>query len=360
MPEGRREERRMPPSDAGTFAVQPLLERLLADQDLEDAAAREFMEAAMAGRVPPSSLAAFLMALRAKGESESELAAFAAVLREKAVRVQAPPGTLDTCGTGGDRSATFNISTAVALTVAGMGVPVAKHGNRSVSSHSGSADALKVLGVNIEASVPVLERCLRECGLAFLFAPAHHPSLKHAAGVRRELGVRTVFNLLGPLANPALARRQLLGVFEPRWCEAFARVLKRLGSEAAVVASGVGPEGRGHLDEVSTWGPTTLAWLKDGQVRTESFEARSLGFAPPPPGSLNVKTPEESARKVREVLAGKPGPAREIVLANAAAAAQVAGRANSWNDGVTLAAEALDGARAAKVLERLIALSNQA
>jgi anthranilate phosphoribosyltransferase len=341
------------------FAIRPHLERLLARLDLDAAAAREVMEAVMAGRVPPASLAAFLIALRAKGESEAEIAVFAAVLREKAVHVAAPPGTLDTCGTGGDGSATFNVSTAVALTAAGMGIPVAKHGNRSVSSNSGSADVLKVLGVNIEAPVPVLERCLRECGLAFLFAPAHHPSLKHAAAVRRELGVRTVFNLLGPLANPALARRQLLGVFEPRWCPTFAWVLGRLGSEAAVVACGAGAEGRGYLDEVSTFGATMLAWLKDGQVRTEDFEARSLGYQPPPPESLTVATPEASARMLRDVLAGKPGPTREIVVLNAAAAAQVAGRAGSWKDGVALAEEALDSGKAGHVLEKLVAITNQ-
>lgn len=341
------------------FAVAPHLESLLARRELTPAAAREVMEAIMAGRVGTASMAAFLTALRAKGETENEIAAFASVLREKAVHVQAPPGTLDTCGTGGDRSDTFNISTAVALVVAGTGIPVAKHGNRSVSSRSGSADVLKVLGVNIEAPVPVLERCLREVGLAFLFAPAHHPGLKHAAPVRREMGIRTVFNLLGPLANPALAKRQLLGVFDPQWCEIFARVLKQLGSESAVVVCGVGPGGHACLDEVSTWGPTTIARLRDGEVRHETLDPASLGFQPPLSGALSVDSPEASARMVRTVLDGAKGPARDIVCLNAAAAAQVAGKAGNWQEGLRCAQKSIDDGRANEVLRKLIEESNR-
>jgi anthranilate phosphoribosyltransferase len=340
------------------FAMAPHLEALLAHQELKREAAQEVMEAIMAGRVPPASMAAFLTALRAKGETENEIAAFATVLREKAVHVQAPPGTLDTCGTGGDRSDTFNISTAVALVVAGMGIPVAKHGNRSVSSRSGSADVLKTLGVNIEAPVPVLERCLREVGLAFLFAPAHHPGLKHAAPVRREMGIRTVFNLLGPLANPALARRQLLGVFDPQWCEVFARVLKQLGSDSALVACGIGPGGHACLDEVSTWGPTVIAWLRDGEIRRETVDPRAFGFQPPPPGALSVDGPEASAQVVRSILDGAKGPARDIVCLNAAAAALVAMKAPTWEEGLNCAARAIDEGRAREVLQKLVAVSN--
>ncbi len=341
------------------FAMTPHLESLLARRELQPDAAREVMEAIMAGRVGPASMAGFLTALRAKGETENEIAAFATVLREKAVRVHAPPGTLDTCGTGGDRSDTFNISTAVALVAAGMGVPVAKHGNRSVSSRSGSADVLKTLGVNIEAPVPVLERCLREVGLAFLFAPAHHPGLKHAAPVRREMGIRTVFNLLGPLANPALAQRQLLGVFDPQWCEIFARVLKRLGSEAAIVACGIGPGGRACLDEVSTWGPTIIARLQRGAILRETVDPLAFGIQPPAPDALSVDGPEASARMVRAVLDGAQGPAREIVCLNAAAAALVAGQAGDWKEGLVCAARSIDQGRAREVLRRLVEESNR-
>ena len=346
-------------SNSTPFAMAPHLESLLARRELAPAAAREVMAAIMAGQVPPASMAAFLTALRAKGETENEIAAFAAVLREKAVHVKAPPGTLDTCGTGGDRSDTFNISTAVALVVAGMGIPVAKHGNRSVSSRSGSADVLKTLGVNIEAPVPVLERCLREVGLAFLFAPAHHPGLKHAASVRREMGIRTVFNLLGPLANPALAKRQLLGVFDPQWCEVFARVLKRLGSESAMVACGIGPGGHACLDEVSTWGPTVIAWLHDGNVRRETVDPNALHIQPPAPGALSVDGPEASARMVRGVLDGQEGPARDIVCLNAAAAALVAQKAPTWEEGLNCAARSIDEGRAREVLRRLVEESNR-
>lgn len=336
------------------YVMTPHLEALLAHQEISPAAAREVMEAIMAGRVSPAAMAAFLTALRAKGETEAEVAAFAAVLREKAVHVAAPEGTLDTCGTGGDLSATFNISTGTALVVAGMGIPVAKHGNRSVSSRSGSADVLKALGVNIEVPVPVLEHCLKTVGIAFLFAPAHHPGLKHAAPVRREMGIRTVFNLLGPLANPALARRQLLGVFDPQWCELFARVLQRLGSERALIVCGVGPEGKACLDELSTWGPTVLAWLRNGHVHRETVDPRQLGLQPPAEGSLHVDTPEASARILREVLSGAKGPARDILLLNAAGAAQVAEKAASWEEGLALAAQSIDSGKANEVLQRLI------
>lgn len=345
-------------SDAPTpYAVAALLETALAKRDLAPADARTFMEALIEGRVPPASLAAVLVALRAKGESEAEIAAFAGVMRERSIRVQAPEGTLDTCGTGGDRSETFNISTCTALVAAGMGIPVAKHGNRSLSSKSGSSEVLKVLGVNIEAPVPVIERCLREAGIGFLFAPAMHPGMKHAGPVRRELGIRTVFNLLGPLANPARARRQLLGVFEPRLCEVFARVLQALGSEAALVVCGAGMQG-GWLDEVSTMGPTTIARLHAGAVHVETFDATALSFARPAAQALVAESPEASAAVIRKVLDGQIGSAREIVLANAAAAALAAGRANTWLEGAALAAEALDTGRARKALEDLARLSN--
>jgi len=348
------------PEQGDAFVITPFLETLLAGGELAYADAKIVMEAVVGGRVAPPALGAFLAALRAKGESTLEIAAFAEVMREHAVRIQAPEGALDTCGTGGDKSDTFNISTATALVAAGMGIPVAKHGNRSVSSKSGSADVLTVLGVHIEASTQVVERCIREAGIGFLFARSLHPGMKHAAPVRAAMGVRTVFNLLGPLSNPARAHLQLLGVFDPQWCRPFAEALSRLGSTSAMVVCGAGPGGTGHLDEVSTWGPTKVARLKDGEVSMEKIEPKSLGIEPPAPDALAVGSAEESARVIRDVLDGKEGPARDIVVLNAAAAAMVAGKANHWAEGVALASTSLDEGRGREVLEKLAAISNEA
>lgn len=346
-------------SDA-PYAVAPVVEQMLKGEHLSSDAAREAMLAIVEGRMPPVSLASFLTALRSKGEHVEELAAFASVMREKAVRIQAPEGVLDTCGTGGDKSETFNISTVTALVAAAMGIPIAKHGNRSVSSKSGSADVLRVLGVNVEAGTAQVERCIREAGIGFLFAPALHPGMKHAVPVRKELGIRTVFNLLGPLSNPAQAKRQLLGVFDPQWCEPFANVLNRMGSEAALVVCGAGPGGEGNLDEVSTWGPTTVARLANGSVSVETFEPSKVGISQPSADALAAKDPDDSAGIIRAVLKGETGPARDVVLVNGAAAAQAAGKASSWDEGMTLAAEALDSGKAADVLQKLAALSNEA
>lgn len=290
---------------APTYNAAPHLETLLARQDLTPEAATEVAEAIIAGKVGEASIAALLMALRIKGESVAEIAAFAKVMRTNATPVQAPPGTLDTCGTGGDRSGTFNISTAAALVAAGMGIPVAKHGGRSVSSSAGSADVLKALGVNTDATPACIEQCIKEAGIGFMFAPAHHPGMKHVAPVRKELGVRTIFNLLGPLANPAGAKLQLLGVCEPAWCEKLAAVLKLLGSESAMVVCGAGPEGLGYLDEVSTFGPTKIARLDNGQVTLEEIEAKTLGFESPRRQDLLVSNAEESAALITAVLNGK-------------------------------------------------------
>ncbi len=339
------------------LVIKPYLESLLSGVDLDEAAAAAVMAAVVEGRLPAPSMAAFLTALRAKGETEHELAAFAAVLRAHARRVQAPEGTVDTCGTGGDSSGTFNISTAAALVAAGMGIPVAKHGNRSVSSASGSADVLKALGVNIDAPLLIVEKCLREAGIAFLFAPALHPGMKHAAPVRRELGIRTVFNLLGPLSNPAFAKRQVLGVYEPRLCALFARVLAKLGSTDALVVCGAGAGGTGHLDEISTFGPSLIARLRNGEVLEEEFIPASLGLATPGAAALAVDGPEKSAATIRAVLAGQAGPARDVVVLNAAAAAQVAGLASDWKSGMDLAAASIDSGKALRALERLATLS---
>jgi anthranilate phosphoribosyltransferase len=341
------------------YSVTPHLDALLECRDLEPNAAADLMEAIVAGRVPPASVAAVAVALRMKGESVEELAAFAAVMRRRALQVHAPPGTLDTCGTGGDRSRTFNISTTTALVVAGMGIPVAKHGGRSITSTSGSPDVLKALGVNADVPPACVERCIREAGIGFMFAPTFHPGMRHVAPVRRELGVRTMFNLLGPLSNPANAAFQLLGVFDPALCSKFAEVLKQLGSRSAMVVCGVGPGGGGVLDEVSIFGPTTIARLSGGKVVTERFCAADLKISVPAADALRAGTPEESAKVVRGVLECKRGPARDIVVLNAAAAAIVAGKAENWGDGLKLAEQSLDEGKAKTALDKLIVESNR-
>ena len=293
------------------FNIKPILETLLDRRDLSAEQARSAMEAVIEGRMPPASLAAFALALRMKGESVDELAALASVMRQKAITIQCPPGALDTCGTGGDGSGTFNISTAVALVSAGMGIPVAKHGGRAASGATGSADVLKALGVNVDASPDIVERCIAQAGIGFLFAPVFHPGMRHAAEVRRELGVRTVFNLLGPLSNPAGARRQLIGVSRPEWCEKFALVLQRLGCESAMVVCGAAPGGNAWLDEVSTFGPTTIARLQNGELKIVSLDAAKFGIQPGKLKELVAADAAASAAMIRAVLSGAPSVIRK-------------------------------------------------
>ena len=344
-----------------TYSATIDLETILTGRDLSAQAAADFMTAVIDGRVAPATLAAMAIALRMKGESAAEIAAFAAIMRKRATRVNAPDCTLDTCGTGGDKSDTFNISTATAFVVAGMGIPVAKHGGGSVSSKTGSADVLKALGVCVVATPARVERCINEAGIGFMFAPAFHPGLKHAAAVRKELGVRTIFNLLGPLASPAAARLQLLGVYDPALCEKFAEVLKLLGSRCAMIVCGAGPGENGYLDEVSTFGPSTIAWLKDGAITMEQFHPESLGLARASGNGLSAADAEASAKIIHAVLneRQKKSPARDIVVLNAAAAARVAGRAAEWRDGLRQANESIDSGRAATALMKLIAISTE-
>ncbi|HYG78133.1 MAG TPA: anthranilate phosphoribosyltransferase [Planctomycetota bacterium] len=343
---------------SSTYNASPALEQLLARRDLSPESATELMEAIAAGRLSPASTAAILIALRAKGESVNEISSFARVMRQCAVRVNAPDKVLDTCGTGGDKSDTFNISTATAFVVAGMGIPVAKHGGRSVSSRTGSADVLKTLGVNLDASPTCVERCIANAGIGFMFAPAHHPAAKHVAPIRKELGVRTIFNLLGPLSNPAGAKLQLLGVFEPALCSTFASVLQALGSRSAMVVCGAGPGGEGCLDEMSTFGPTTVARLEAGRISVQQVDARALGIAVPARDALQAQSAESSAATIRKILDGEKGPPRDIVCLNAAAAAIVAGKANDWKEALALAGQSIDTGRASAALKSLCAISN--
>jgi len=340
----------MPPLD--TADLKPLLAHVAQGHSLSESQAEAAFEIIMSGNATPSQIGAFLMALRVRGETVEEIAAAARIMRAKAVAIEAPPGAIDTCGTGGDASGSFNISTASALVVASCGVPVAKHGNRALSSGSGSADVLRALGVNIEADFTIVRACLWEIGIGFLMAPRHHSATRHVAPARVELGTRTIFNLLGPLSNPAKAPRQLVGVFAPEWVRPMAEVLGRLGSERAWVVHGSG------LDELTTAGVTTVASLEDGRVETFEVAARDAGLPAARLEDLLGGVPEHNARLMRGLLAGTGGPLRDIVLLNSGAALLVAGKAATLEEGIELAARSLDSGAAQRVLENLVARTN--
>ena len=333
--------------------LRPLLGRVAAGHALSESEAEAAFEIIMSGNATPSQIGAFLMALRVRGETVDEIAGAARIMRSKALAIEAPPGTIDTVGTGGDASGTFNISTATALVVAGCGVPVAKHGNRAFSSKSGAADVLAALGVNIECDMAVVRRCLWEVGICFLMAPRHHSATRHVAPTRVELATRTIFNLLGPLSNPAGTRRQLVGVFAPEWVVPMAEVLGRLGAERAWVVHGSG------IDEITTAGTTVVAEYKDGRVREFEIVPEDAGIERVPLEALRGGEPQHNAALMRELLGGKGGPLRDIVLLNAGAALIVAGRAAELRDGMALAAEAIDSGAASRVLDRLIAETNR-
>ncbi|HJU18318.1 MAG TPA: anthranilate phosphoribosyltransferase, partial [Stellaceae bacterium] len=305
----------------GRGDLRPLLAKVAAGRALSEAEAEAAFDAIMSGDATPSQMGGLLMALRVRGESVDEIAGAARIMRAKAVPIDAPPGTVDTCGTGGDGSGSFNISTAAALVVAGCGVPVAKHGNRALSSRSGSADVLTALGVDIDADLAIVRRCLWEIGIGFLMAPRHHSATRHVAPTRVELGTRTIFNLLGPLSNPANARRQLVGVFAPEWVRPIAEVLGRLGAERAWVVHGAG------IDELTTAGRTTVAALADGRVESFEIDAAEHGLPPARVEDLKGGDPAHNAQLMRDLLEGTPGPLRDVVLLNSAAALLVAGRA---------------------------------
>jgi anthranilate phosphoribosyltransferase len=310
------------------------------------------MNQIMSGEATEAQIGSFLTALRLKGETVEEITGAAVVMREKAVKIQAPGECIDTCGTGGDHSLTINISTGAALVAAAAGLVVAKHGNRAASSACGSADVLKALGVNIEAEPRVVERCLAEVGIGFLFAPLMHGAMRYAIGPRREIGIRTVFNLLGPLTNPAGAGRQLLGVFDGNLTEALAMVLHSLGSQAALVVHGLD-----GLDEITLTGQTRVSELKDGRIKNYTVCPEDFGLKPCKLDALRGGDPEHNARILREVLADTPGPARDAVALNAGAAIYVGGKAPSLAEGVKQAQAALAAGQAKKKLEHLIQVS---
>jgi anthranilate phosphoribosyltransferase len=335
--------------------MKALLARVASGAPLNLAEARDAFEIMMSGDATPAQVGGFLMGLRVRGETVDELTGGAQALRERMLKVRAPDNAIDTCGTGGDASGTFNVSTAAALVVAACGVPVAKHGNRALSSRAGSADILTALGVNIDADLALVERAIRGAGIGFMMAPRHHGAMRHVAGARVELGTRTIFNLLGPLANPAGARRQLIGVFAREWVEPIARVLGQLGAERAWVVHGAD-----GLDELSTTGPSHVAELRDGTVSTFEVTPEQAGLPRARGDDLRGGDATTNADALRALLDGVRGPYRDIVVLNSAAALIVAGQAEDLAAGAARATDAIDSGAAREALRALVAISNEA
>jgi anthranilate phosphoribosyltransferase len=334
----------------------PRIQKLARGESLSLEESRDAMRTIMEGGATPAQIAAYLTALSIKGPTPDEIAGAALAMREKATRIDVGDlPVIDTCGTGGTGKKPFNISTCAALVAAGAGAYVAKHGNRGATSKCGSSDVLEALGVNIAATPAQVARCIREIRMGFLFAPQLHGAMKFAVPVRKEIGIRTVFNLLGPLTNPAGARRQLMGVFAKDLLDPIARVLLRLEVEHAMVVHSAD-----GLDEISLSAPTHVCEVRGGSITSYDLSPEVLGLPPGRMEDLRVETAPESAAAIREVLGGRPGPRRDIVVANAAAAIYVAGVAKDLFDGLKLAAESLDSGAAARVLERLVAMSHEA
>ena len=333
--------------------MQTTLSRLLDGHDLTRDEAREAMNTIMSGEATPAQIGGFLVALRLKGETADEIAGCAEAMRAHVLPVRPQRADLvDTAGTGGDGGRTFNISTAAALVAAAAGAGVAKHGNRAVSSSSGSADVLEALGFNLELEAPRIARSIDELGFGFLFAPAHHPAMRHAAPVRKELATRTVFNVLGPLTNPAGARAQVVGVYSPDLVPTVAEVLARLGARRAFVVHGAG-----GIDELSPAGPNLVCEVSEGRVREREIDPSDFGVPRCESNELVGGLPADNAATIREIFAGARGPKREAVLLNAGGAIAAGGHASDLSDGYALAAEAVDSGAAGERLEALIAFS---
>ncbi len=335
--------------------IKTMIAEAAAGRPLSLEQAKAAFDIMMSGDATPSQMGGLLMALRVRGETVDEITGGAMAMRARMATVKAPDHAIDTCGTGGDASGTYNVSTAASLVVAACGVTVAKHGNRALSSKSGSADVLTALGVDIEAPIETVERSIEEVGIGFMMAPRHHGAMRHVAGTRVELGTRTIFNLLGPLSNPAGTRRQLIGVFAKAWIRPLAEVLGRLGSERAWVV-----HGEDGLDEITTTGTTWVAELKDGAVETFEISPEVAGLPFATPADLKGGDAEHNAAALRAVLDGEASAYRDIVLLNAAAALVVADRADDLRSGVDMAAKAIDGGSARSTLDRLAAASRQA
>ncbi len=334
--------------------IQTAIKAMIARQDLTGDEMTTVMRQIMTGECTPSQIGGFLVGLHMKGESVDEISAAARVMRELATRVEVDDEHLvDTAGTGGDSSGSFNISTASALVAAAAGARVAKHGNRSMTSNSGSADVLEAAGVKLDISPEKVGECVERVGVGFMFAPAHHGAMKHAIGARKELAVRTVFNVLGPLTNPAGAPNQVIGVFHPELVELMANVLKQLGSRHVMVV-----HAEDGMDEISISAPTRVAELKDGEVSSYRITPTDFGMETASLDTLRVGSAEESLAMIRAVFADQSGPARDIVCLNAGAAIYVAGCADSLAAGIEVAASAISSGKAAEVLDNLVAESN--
>ena len=333
--------------------IKEAINMLVDNIALSEAEMAECMKEIMEGKATDAQIGAFLTALRIKGEAVEEITGAARIMREKAIPIKAPEGALDTCGTGGDMANTFNISTVAAIVVAGAGVPVAKHGNRSVSSRSGSADVIEALGIKIDLPPEKVERCLFETGFGFLFAPLFHPAMKYAIGPRRDMGIRTIFNILGPITNPAGARRQILGVFADKLTETLAMVLGDLGAVDVMVI-----HGNDGLDEISISDKTKISRFKDGKTETFYVEPEDFGIRRSKIESVRGGNKDDSAAIALSIFNGEEGPKRDIVLMNSAVALIVAGKAEDFKTGLNMAAEAIDSGRALKKLEEVKRVSN--
>ena len=336
--------------------IRETIQKVVNGQDLTERETVDTMNEIMSGEATPAQVASFITALRIKGETIEEITGAARVMREKSTKIHTKhPFVIDTCGTGGDGAHTFNISTTAAFVVAGAGIPVAKHGNRAASSQSGGADVLKALGVNIEIGPEQVGACIDDVGIGFLFAVALHGAMKYAIGPRQEIGIRTIFNALGPLTNPAGAQAQVLGVYSPTLTEPLAHVLKNFGTHRAFIVHG----GDG-LDEITTTTTTQVSELADGRVNTYTLNPTELGIATAQPSDLKGGTPAENAEMTLNVLRGEQGPKRDIVLLNAAAAIVAGGKAADITAGLAAAAKSIDSGRALEKLEGLKAKSNEA
>lgn len=333
--------------------IKEAITLLVQDIHLSEAEMSECMREIMDGKATDAQIGAFLTALRIKGETVEEITGAARIMREKAATIKAPEGVVDTCGTGGDMSHTFNISTAAAIVVAAAGVPIAKHGNRSVSSKSGSADVLEALGVKIDLAPDKVEKCLFETGFGFLFAPIFHPAMKYAVGPRKEIGIRTIFNILGPLTNPAGAKRQVLGVFSDKLIETLASVLGNLGAEDTMVV-----HGEDGLDEITISDGTKVSRYKDGNVDTFYVTPEDFGIERADVESLVGGDKDENAGILRSILKGEKGPRRDVVLMNSAAALVVGGKTDDFREAMFIASDAIDSGKAHRKLQEIIKASN--
>ncbi len=333
--------------------IKALIGQIASGAALSRETAYEAFDSMMSGEVTPSQIGGLLMGLRVRGETVDEITGAVTAMRAKMLAVVAPDNAIDVVGTGGDASGSFNISTCAAFVVAGAGIPVAKHGNRALSSRSGSADVLTALGVKIDIPPDVISTCISEAGIGFMFAPAHHPAMKHVGPTRVELGTRTIFNLLGPLSNPAGVKRQMVGVFSRQWVEPLAHVLKNLGSERAYVV-----HGSDGLDEITTSGPTAVAALEHGVVKNFEIAPEDVGMRRVKPEALRGGDAATNAAALKAVLEGRKSAYHDVAVLNAAAALVVAGIAKTLADGVALAQKSIDSGEAEGCLDRLIAVSN--